>query len=50
VPTLFGDVTFKRRYYEDVETKDYVHLLDEVLGVKAGQASRVWPLLQLFKQ
>ncbi len=37
VPTLFGDVTFKRRYYEDVETKDYVHL--EVLGVKAGQAS-----------
>lgn len=39
VPTLFGDVTFKRRYYKDVETKDYVHLLDEVLGVKAGQAS-----------
>ena len=39
VPTLFGDVPFRRRYYEDVETEGYVYLLDEVLGVKAGQAS-----------
>jgi len=34
--TLFGDVTFKRRYYKDTETERYVHLVDEVLGIHGG--------------
>ena len=39
VPTLLGDVEFERRYYLDKETGEYVFLLDEVLGVRAGQVS-----------
>ncbi len=33
ISTLFGDITFKRRYYKDTETKMYVYLLDQVLGI-----------------
>lgn len=33
---LFVDITFKRRYYKDAETKRYVYLLDEVLGIDGG--------------
>ncbi len=33
---MFGDISFKRRYYKDTETKRYVYLLDEVLGIDGG--------------
>ena len=36
ISTLFGDITFKRRYYKDTETERYVYLLDEVLGIDGG--------------
>jgi len=39
VTTLLGDVSVKRRYYMDLETREYVYLLDEILDVKVGQAS-----------
>jgi len=39
VPTLLGDVAFKRRYYFDKETGAYVHLLDEALGFEGGRVS-----------
>jgi hypothetical protein len=39
VPTLLGDVEYKRRYYLDKETGEYVFLLDEVLGVESGRVS-----------
>lgn len=33
--TLVGPVTFERRYYRDVEKGEWVHLLDQALGLKA---------------
>jgi hypothetical protein len=39
VPTLMGDVEYKRRYYLDKKTGEYVFLLDEVLDVEAGRVS-----------
>jgi hypothetical protein len=39
VPTLMGDVEYKRRYYLDKKTGEYVFLLDKVLGVEAGRVS-----------
>ncbi|MGI6666016.1 MAG: UPF0236 family transposase-like protein [Bacillota bacterium] len=39
MPTLLGDVEYKRRYYLDKETGEYVFLLDEVLGVESGRVS-----------
>jgi hypothetical protein len=43
--TLFGEVTFWRRYYRDKETGKGRYLLDEVLGLPARQ--RVSPGLRL---
>ena len=39
VPTLMGDVEYRRRYYLDKKTGEYVFLLDEVLDVEAGRVS-----------
>src|SRR5690625_2305615 len=33
--TLVGEVTFKRRYYRDIEKGKWAHLLDDALGFKA---------------
>lgn len=33
IETLFGEVRFKRRYYYDSCKKDWIHLLDEKLGL-----------------
>ena len=39
VATLMGDVEYKRRYYLDKETGEYVFLLDKALDVEAGRVS-----------
>ena len=43
VTTLFGDVTFRRRYYIDRETAEYKCLLDEAL--EFGGGGRISPAL-----
>lgn len=45
VTTLFGDVTFRRRYYIDRETARYKCLLDETL--EFGGGSRISPALSV---
>ena len=36
IKTVFGEVTYYRRYYYDYEELRYVYLLDEVIGIKNG--------------
>ena len=33
--TSFGEISFNRRYYEDKQTRTYVALLDQILGIPA---------------
>lgn len=35
--TIFGEVNFKRRYYQDKETKERIYLLDQFLQLEPGQ-------------
>ena len=35
--TIFGEINFKRRYYEDKETKEKIYLLDQYLGLEPKQ-------------
>lgn len=37
ISTIFGDVTLKRRYYQEKQTKRHVHLLDELLQLTPHQ-------------
>jgi len=37
--TMLGEVTIKRRYYWDTEQKEWVFLLDELLGIKSTAVS-----------
>ena len=36
IKTMFGEVTYYRRYYYDNVELRYVHLLDEVIGINCG--------------
>jgi len=36
IKTVFGEVSYSRRYYYDKETCKYVFLLDEVMGINNG--------------
>lgn len=31
--STFGELTFKRRYYYDIDNEEYVYLLDNLLGI-----------------
>lgn len=42
--TLWGDVTFKRRYYQDMQDKSYHYLLDEWLNLE--KYAHIDPLCQ----
>ncbi|HON84062.1 MAG TPA: ISLre2 family transposase [Caldisericia bacterium] len=42
--TLFGDVTYRRTYYRNKSTGEYLHLLDEQAGFKKRR--RIDPLLE----
>ena len=35
--TIFGEIKFKRRYYQDKETKERIYLLDQFLQVEPNQ-------------
>lgn len=37
ISTIFGDVTLKRRYYQEKSTKKHIHLLDELLQITPHQ-------------
>lgn len=37
VISIFGEQSFKRRYYQDKETKERVYLLDQFLKLEPGQ-------------
>lgn len=32
--TIFGEVKYKRTYYQNKRTREYRYLLDEILGIK----------------
>ena len=35
--SIFGEINFKRRYYEDKKTEEKVYLLDEAMGIKPNK-------------
>ena len=35
--SIFGEINFKRRYYQDKETKERIYLLDQFLGLEKGE-------------
>ena len=35
--TIFGEIKFKRRYYQDKETEERIYLLDQFLQLKPSQ-------------
>ncbi len=37
IDTIFGEINFKRRYYQDKETKERIYLLDQFLGLEPKQ-------------
>lgn len=37
VISIFGEIIFKRRYYEEKETKEKVYLLDKTMGIKPNK-------------
>ena len=35
--SIFGEINFKRRYYQDKETKERIYLLDQFLKIEPGE-------------
>ena len=50
ITTIFGDISFKRRYYQDKKTKERVYLLDQFLQLEPKQRMLINVKEKLIKE